>query len=227
MSDSPQTAARISDTRSQSSGEISNNQKGRQRDEAVLNFLDVHPADAAILVFLGFFLTIHKALKRLWILEKRGKVKMVGSAFKHDGRKRRHIWSGRLISKVQHEYDLTLILLKMHVDRVVRGFAVDERNPDAQAWINGGMVYLELDRGTERKWKELRERFAVYNETEHDVLWVCITPTRMNQMMKNSDNPHFWFTTFSQALVNPHERIWLNKAGELMSLPLAKMSTQI
>jgi hypothetical protein len=206
--------------------EKTNNERGRERDEAVLNFLDVHPADAALLVLLGFFHTINKALKRLRILEKRGKVKMVGAAFKHDGHKRRHIWSGRPISKLQHEYDLTLILLKMNIERVIRGFAVDERNADAHGWINGVMFYLELDPGTERKWTELRERFAAYEDTEHDVLWICSTPTRMNQMIKNSDNSHFWFTTFPQCLESPHQSIWLNKAGDLIALPWVKLSTQ-
>ena len=58
----------------------------RERDARICALLDAHPVTAAVLVRLGWFPTKSKALRRLGVLVRRGRIRLAGTVCRKPGR---------------------------------------------------------------------------------------------------------------------------------------------
>jgi hypothetical protein len=183
----------------------------------------MHPVTAAMLVAIGWFPTKRKALRRLQRLAARRRVRVVGTVSRKPGRPE-HVYC-RWRPKgddLLHEVELTALCLRLDAARVLRGpHATDDRlRPDAEAWINGQLYYLELDRGT-MGYAQIQRRFRLYEGFPHFVLWVCPTPERRDGLRGRAEalRSVALFTTFAEAVADPHAAIWLDYQGARVALP--------
>ena len=195
----------------------------RVRDERVVWLLTMHPVTAAMLVGIGWFPTRAKARKRLRRLAAKGRVRFVGTVCRKLGRPE-HVfcrWRPKGDDLI-HEVELTELCFRLDAARILRGpHATDDQiRPDAEAWINGQLYDLELDRGT-MGYAQMERRFRLYEGFEHFVLWVCPTPERRDGLRARAERLRHCalFTTFAEALADPHAPIWVDVRGERAALP--------
>jgi hypothetical protein len=195
----------------------------RARDARVLRLLEEHPATAAMLVGLGWFPTKGKALKRLRRLVARGKVRLVGTVCRKPGRPE-HVycrWRPKP-DQLLHEVDLTQVCLRLHAGRVLRGPQLEgsDLRPDAELEINGDTYFLELDRGS-MGYRQVRGRMRQYEGSDRLVLWVCPTEGQRDgrRRLAAEAGHRGLFTTFAEAVADPHRPIWVDGRGERAALP--------
>lgn len=198
----------------------------RARDERIEWLLDTHPVTAAMLVAIGLFPTKGKALRRLNRLVEKGSVLLVGTVCRNVGRPE-HVfcrWRPKT-DDLLHEVKLTDLCLKLHAAEILRGpQIVDEGiRPDAEVWINGRLFHLELDCGTMGV-PQILQRFEVYEGSENLVLWVCATEKRREVLRRRAEQLESiaLFTTFAEAVADPHAAIWLDYHGTRAALPRQK-----
>lgn len=102
--------------------------------------------------------------------------------------------------------------------------AMNRRDPpchaDLQIFIGEDEYALELDRDTMRARTELRRRIADYEHYRHEVLWVCPSRARVEEMkgIVRAFQTGFWFTTLAELEANPAGYIWENADGQKSSL---------
>jgi hypothetical protein len=195
----------------------------RTRDAAILSLLDDHPVTAAMLVRLGLFARKKKALERLRLLARRHQVRLVGTIWRKAGRPENVYCRWRPKGdQLLHEVELTEVCLRLSVDRLLRGPAVSDRavRPDAEIWINGELLYLELDRGTMRL-GQIERRFARYDGCPHVSLWVCPDRQRVENLRGRAETMRCTalFATFADVLTDPQAEIWQDFAGGRVALP--------
>jgi hypothetical protein len=195
----------------------------RLRDRRIEWLLSRHPVTAAMLVSLEIFPSRRRALRRLARLVARGRVRFVGTVSRRSGRPE-HVycrWRPKA-DDLRHEVELTELCLKLDAERIERGphVADDTILPDAEVWINGRAYYLELDRGT-MGYAQMASRFRLYDGFPHFVLWVCPTPERRDGLRARASRIRTCalFTTFAEAVANPHRPVWLDYAGTRVALP--------
>jgi hypothetical protein len=195
----------------------------KARDERVVWLLTMHPVTAAMLVRIGWFPTRAKALKRLRRLCARGRVRFVGTMCRRFGRPE-HVFCRWRVKHddLLHEVELTELCLRLDAGAIRRGpHATDTRiRPDAEVSINGRVYYVELDRGS-MGYAQMERRFRLYDTFPHFVLWVCPTPERRDALRARAEGLRHCalFTTFAEALVDPHAAIWLDYGSERVALP--------
>jgi hypothetical protein len=184
----------------------------------------MHPVTAAMLVRIGWFPNKDKALRRLNRLVERGRIRFVGTVRRKSGRPE-HIFS-RWQPKADdllHEVELTDLCLRLDAAKILRGPQVTDLTvrPDAEVWINDRLYYAELDRGTMGYGRIVGERFRKYEGCPHLSLWVCSTEARREGLRSRSERIRHTalFTTLAQALASPHERVWIDYAGQWAALP--------
>lgn len=197
----------------------------RVRDAWVTALLDQHPVTAELLATLGWFPTRRKALKRLSRLAARGRVRLVGTVAPRAGRPQ-HVYSRWRVKAdaLAHEVLLTRVCLKLHATRVLRGPRVTHRDvrADAEVWVGGRLLFLELDRGT-MSHAQLGRRYAVYAGRPEFVLWVCSTAERRDGMRARAEaiRSTALFATLADAVADPHAAVWLDFSGRAVALPRA------
>lgn len=202
----------------------SSNAFAKARDTQIRWLLESHPVTAAMLVQIGWFPSKKKALKRLHRLVQRKQIRIVGTLCRATGRPEHVFCRGRWVKPDQllHEVELTQLCFKLFGGSILRGPQVTDRNilPDAQLWINGYCYYLELDRGT-MDYTQLSERFIKYEHCPHLVLWVCSSPARLDGMRQRAERlrHNALFTTMVEAIVSPHDPIWIDYEGQRVALP--------
>ncbi len=194
----------------------------RERDARVCSLLDTHPVTAAMLVALGWFPSRNKAYGRLRRLLRKRRVLLVGAVGASGGPEKVYCRWRPKADQLRHELDLTRVCLQLSASRIHRGPAVNDLaiSPDAEVWINGHVFYLELDRGTMRL-KQIERRFARYEACPHFSLWVCADEKRKEELRCRAGNLRTTalFTTFAQALADPHAAIWTDFGGDIAALP--------
>jgi hypothetical protein len=200
------------------------NRYAKVRDERILWLLAQHPVTAAMLVDLGWFPNRNKALKRLRRLAQRRRIRLVGTVCRKTGRPE-HVYC-RYRPKADsllHEVELTALCLRLHAGRILRGPHVTDAavRPDAEAWINGVVYYLECDRGTMGYPQIVRDRFRKYRNCPHLCLWVCSTEARREGLRGRAEcvRSTALFATMADALVSPHGAIWRDYSGNTATLP--------
>jgi hypothetical protein len=193
------------------------------RDTRITWLLDRHPVTAAMLVALGLFASKRRALRRLDRLVNRGRIRLVGTVRRNAGRPE-HVfcrWRPK-VDDLVHEIELTALCLRLNAERIDRGPHVTDQTlrPDAEIWINGQVYYLELDRGT-MGYHQMERRFQLYGSFPHFVIWVCPTAERRDGLRARADclRPCALFTTFAEAVEDPHRPIWLDYAASRVALP--------
>jgi hypothetical protein len=176
-----------------------------------------------MLVALGWFPTKRKSLRRLSRLVERNRIRLVGTVSRKPGRPE-HVycrWQPKR-DDLLHEVELTELSLRLDAARILRGPHTTDREirPDAEVWINGQLYYLELDRGT-MGYAHVEQRFRLYEEFAHFVLWVCPTPERRDGLRSRAERLRHCalFTTYIEALADPHAPIWLDYLGSRAALP--------
>ena len=199
------------------------NDFARERDARIYWLLDTHPVTAAMLVGLGWFRTKNKALKRLRRLVARKRIRIVGSVCRKAGRPELVYCRWRpKADQLLHEIGLTELCFRIDAGRIVRGpHMTDDRVlPDAEVWIDGQAYYLEFDRGT-MSHAQIERRFRKYEGCPHFVLWVCCTEGRLDALRKRAERIRgtALFTTYAEAVADPHDAIWRDFAGERVALP--------
>ena len=194
-----------------------------ERDARICSLLATHPITAAMLVRLGWFPTKSKALRRLGILVRRGRIRLTGTVCRKPGRPE-HVYC-RIRPKrdsLLHEVLLTEVCLRIDAAEIRRGpRAVDPAlRPDAEAFIGGRRFLIELDRGT-MGYAQIERRFRTYMGCGDLVLWVCKSAERTEAMRRRAEGMRhvFLFTTLGAALMNPHSKIWIDWAGGRAALP--------
>lgn len=199
------------------------NELGRERDARICWLLGMHPVTAAMLVHLGWFPNKNKALKRLRRLVERRRVRLVGTVCRKGGRPE-HVycrWRAKP-DQLLHEVELTELCFRIHAGKVLRGPHVTDQHvrPDAEVWINGRTCYLELDRGT-MGYAQITRRFRKYEECSHLSLWVCGSEERLEGLRHRAERLRHTalFTTFAEALANPHAAIWRDYQDGRAALP--------
>lgn len=197
---------------------------GRERDAQVCWLLEMHPVTAAMLVRIGWFPTKKKALQRLSHLVERRRIKLVGTVCRKAGRPENVYgrWSPKP-DHLLHEVQLTEFCFRLDAEGILRGpHATDtDIRPDAEARINGEVVYIEWDRGTMSYGQIVRQRFSKYEWCRHLVLWVCPTVTRREGLRTRAERIRSvaLFATADDALASPHRAIWLDYQGGTAHLP--------
>lgn len=196
----------------------------RERDARICWLLEMHPVTAGMLVELGWFASRNKALKRLRRLAEKKRIRFVGTVCEKPGRPE-HVYCRcrPKTDQLLHEVQLTKVCLRLHAERILRGFGIESTGlcPDAEVWINGQRYFLELDRGTSSPQQILRRRFAKYAGCREMVLWVCPTEAIREGRRRHAEDIRSiaLFTTFAEVLANPHGEIWLDYAGGRAALP--------
>ena len=199
------------------------NDFARERDARICWLLDMHPVTAAMLVTLGWFPSKNKALKRLRRLVTRKRIRVVGTVCRKTGRPELVYcrWHPK-IDQLMHEVELTELCFRIDAARILRGpHMTDDRvRPDAEVWINEQLYYLELDRGT-MSYAQIGRRFRKYENCPHFSLWVCSTEERLEAMRRRAERIRHTalFTTYAEAVVDPHADIWRDFGGGRVSLP--------
>jgi len=124
------------------------------------------------------------------------------------------LWGIRKVTHPQHEYEVTKAVLCFlpFAERMNR--ADPPCHADLQLWIAGNEFALELDRDTMSP-HELRRRIADYEHYAHDVLWVCPSRERVEQMktLVREFQTHLWFTTLAELRANPRGYVWEDATG--------------
>jgi hypothetical protein len=195
----------------------------RARDDRIAWLLNMHPVTASMLVAIGWFPSRARALKRLRRLVAKGRIRFVGTASRKFGRPEYVFCRWRVkADDVHHEVELTELCFHLDAARILRGPHITDTTlrPDAEVWINGKLHYLELDRGT-MGFPQMDRRFELYESCPHFVLWVCPTVERREGLRMRAQRLRAiaLFTTYAQAVASPHKEIWIDYAGDRVSLP--------
>jgi hypothetical protein len=200
------------------------NDFARWRDVKVIWLLGLHPVTAAMLVRLGLFPSRAKALRRLRRLAGRGRLRLVGTVCRNTPGRPEHVWC-RWRPKpdnLLHEIELTELSFRLDAGKILRGPHVVDRQvlPDAEVWINGQPYYLELDRATMPE-SQVTRRFWTYEACPYFSLWVCSSVERRDRLraMAEKTRRTALFTTFAEALTDPHREIWVDYQGGRAALP--------
>ncbi len=200
----------------------------RARDGQTVWLLSSHPVTAQMLVALGWFPTRAKALKRLRRLAAKKRVRCVGTVSRKLGRPE-HVFCRWQPKDLLHEIELTEFCFRLDASRILRGPHVsdDRIRPDAEAWINGQIHYVEWDRAT-MGYAQMERRFRLYEAFPHFVLWVCPTPERRDGLRARAEALRHCalFTTFAEVLADPHAPIWIDVAGGRAALPREQACTR-
>src|SRR5437763_343617 len=101
----------------------------RARDERVCRLLGEHPATAAMLVWLGWFPSKNKTLRRLRRLVTKGRVRLVGTVARKATGRPEHVYCGwrPKVDQLLHEVELTEVCQRLHAQAVLRGPHVRDR----------------------------------------------------------------------------------------------------
>jgi hypothetical protein len=196
----------------------------RTRDSRVEWLLGMHPVTAAMLVGIGLFPSKDKALRRLNRLVEKGRIRLVGTVCRKGGRPE-HVfcrWRSKADDLV-HEVELTEVCLRLDASKILRGPHATDTNirPDAEVWINGGLNYLELDRGTMSYAQIVTDRFHKYASCPYLSLWVCPNESRRDGLRLRAESVRHsaLFASLPEVLVSPHGRIWVDFSGHWAALP--------
>ncbi len=207
-----------------SAGRPSNsNHFARERDARVCWLLDTHPVTAAMLVRIGWFPTKNKALKRLRRLTARKRIRLIGTVSRKTGRPE-HVYCRWRVKPdhLLHEVELTELCFRLHAGAIRRGPHVVDANvrPDAEVRIDGRVYYLELDRGS-MGFRQIEGRFRGYEGCPHLSLWVCPTTERAEALRSRAGGLRSTalFTTWAEAIADPHAAIWWDAGGGCAALP--------
>jgi len=86
-----------------------------------------------------------------------------------------------------HEVLLTEFFLDFPQATVKRGKHVDkDLRPDGTMFLNGRTIHLEMDMGTESH-TAVKRRFQAYKGCKDMVVWITLSKTRMENLMKRAD----------------------------------------
>jgi hypothetical protein len=194
---------------------MSNNQFARERDAKVIWFLKQRPATAGQLVRATIFPNEDRARKRLTRLKEKGLIHCCGYVL-INGRYEK-LWAKRYVSKPQHDAEITEIALKLLVEDFISN-PDDQFKSDYLLKVQGRAFRGEHDRDT-KNGRQDRHGFRKYEGCLEDVLWDCPTSARMEELRRQAPSDTHWFTTYDQVLRDPHGEIWINRSGEIASLP--------
>ena len=168
------------------------NSYAAKRDETLERFIAINPATPQQLVQLGLFRRAAKARERLRVLEREERV--------HNE------------NKPQHAFEVTEAILCFPDAVQIRRLSVPHE-ADAVFTLADKTYYLELDRDT-MKLAEIRHRMKKYDGCAHDVLWVCPSRSRVEDLRTIAPEAmEFWFTTFDELLANSNGMIWVDRQG--------------
>ncbi|MGC3970604.1 MAG: hypothetical protein QM775_25695 [Pirellulales bacterium] len=101
---------------------------------------------------------------------------------------------------------------------MLTGFDVDDLDTDLILKVDGVRFDVEHDRDTMNR-RQMIKKFEKLESCRNDVLWICPTETRVRELAKLAPNAFHWFTTFEQAVSDPHGDVWANRDGEFVALP--------
>ena len=190
------------------------------------------PITARILVDLGYldsFAEEHRmfaANRKLNALAGRvdSSIRRVGAAY-GPGKNGRNCWQSVYCikwihgNKVQHEYDLTRLLLAWEPSSYQRTHV--PFNADALIVIENDHYLLELERGTNNA-KDIKKRCAAFSGP-YTILWVCKDEKDLKDKMRwtAAVRDRSLYTTFDQAVEDPHREIWVSPNGLLVEIPRA------
>ena len=126
---------------------------------------------------------------------------------------RRHtLWGVHNENKPQHAFEVTEAILCFPDAVQIRRRSVPHE-ADAVFTLADKTYYLELDRDT-MKLAEIRHRMKKYDGCAHDVLWVCPSRSRVEDLRTIAPEAmEFWFTTFDELLANSNGMIWVDRQG--------------
>jgi hypothetical protein len=110
---------------------------------------------------------------------------------------------------VQHEYEITELMLSARPEGVRRGYQVGKYRPDAEMLYGNTVTYLERER-SRKTLEKVKERIHKYDGCKSYVYWVVDSDARIKNII-NACNPpanHF-FTTYKQAVQSfSDQSIW-------------------
>lgn len=171
-------------------------------------------------MWLGLAPNERKANKVLRRLKRKRRIKDRGYVTANSRLKK--LWAGfpvRLRAQ-QHEWEISVVVLRMRLDECYRGSQVREcYELDAELLVDGKEYGLELDRHTEG-YAQVARRMAKLAPYPNDVLWLVKTPARRERFLELANGREtFWCGLWSEVLADPHGEVWVNAAGETASLP--------
>lgn len=103
---------------------------------------------------------------------------------------------------LQHEYEVTELILSAKPDAYRRGYQVGPYRPDAELLFGQTVLYLERER-TRKSLDKVRERIRQYDGCGGDVCWVVDTDARIKNIIGSCRPPaNHYFTTYRQAMEN-------------------------
>src|SRR5947209_8581754 len=111
-------------TTSDTTGSASSNDFARERDRRILWLLQHHPVTAGMLVEIGYFTSIDRALKRLRRLVQKKQLRLAGTVSLKEGRPEHVYCRGRWAARpdtLLHEVQISRVCFKVHADDVRRG----------------------------------------------------------------------------------------------------------
>jgi hypothetical protein len=133
-------------------------------------------------------------------IAKRGSVKEVGSVLLRDTGRTNKVFCTQDIrpDRVRHELYLSKWLLNQEADFVVRFGDVDPTiRPDAELHFEDGVLFVELDTGSEAH-EQVRQRMNAYRNCPHPAVWVCLTEKRMLAIKEVCPFSHHLFSLWNR-----------------------------
>lgn len=195
----------------------------RKRDAWICWLVQRHPLTAEMLVYLNWFSQKRKAVKRLRRLVECGRTFLLGTVCQRPDSPEQVFCGWRAKpDQLLHEVQLTQLFLRLDAGEIQRGPSISDQTvlPDAELRINGQLFYLELDRGTMGT-AQIAQRFLKYESCPHLSLWVCSSEARTEVLRQRAVRLRSTalFTTYAEALADPHAEIWRDFNGGTVELP--------
>jgi hypothetical protein len=170
---------------------------------------------------LTLFPSRFAATKRLTRLWQRKKIKRVALVHGVECGRPRYLYSKRPIKvdNGEHEYGLSRILIAIGKGGISFPFPDDAFSPDAYLTIGKETYFLEYDRDTE-KMSYIMKRYEKYRDAPCQVLWVCPTEARREQLRKAAEivKHNTLFAVESEVRDDPTGRVWLGYSGKRYSV---------
>lgn len=127
------------------------------------------------------------------------------------------------VNMLQHHTEVTALVLMFEVTNYERWNVPCDG--DALLWIGNMRYLLEHKRGTQNN-KNIEKRVERLQAWANTILWVCRDETDLAETIRQTTaiNSRCLYTTFKEAMQDPHAEIWRFADGLTVDLPVGELA---
>jgi hypothetical protein len=134
-------------------------------------------------------------------------------------------WRESGVMHLQHEAEISEIEIRLQVDDVLRFSRIPKEmrktlSPDALIQVNGNTFVWEHDRGTENE-DQIKAKMHKLSQFDGEKMWTVPDRMRLDMLKELAPDDRHWFTTYDEAVTNPHGQIWETQSGLKDSLEIS------